>query len=93
VGEVIHSDVCGPFQVQGREGSNYYVTFIDDKSHFIAIYPIAKKNDVLAKFKEFAASLRPSSGGRLYGNSSPTMAVNILASLFETTAKAKASSS
>ena len=62
MGEVIHSDVCGPFQVQGRERSNYYVTFIDDKSRFIAIYPIAKKNDVLAKFKEFAASLETEFG-------------------------------
>ena len=27
--ELIHSDVCGPFNVQARGGYEYFVTFID----------------------------------------------------------------
>jgi hypothetical protein len=30
--ELVHSDVCGPFQTQARNGSMYFLTFIDDKS-------------------------------------------------------------
>ena len=28
--ELIHSDVCGPFNVQARGGYEYFVTFTDD---------------------------------------------------------------
>ena len=30
--EIIHSDVCGPMNVDSIGGSNYFVTFIDDFS-------------------------------------------------------------
>uniref|UniRef100_H3H9M5 GAG-pre-integrase domain-containing protein n=1 Tax=Phytophthora ramorum TaxID=164328 RepID=H3H9M5_PHYRM len=32
--EVVHSDVCGPMQTPTFGGKRYFVTFIDDKSHF-----------------------------------------------------------
>ena len=30
--ELVHSDICGPFQVESMAGSKYFVTFIDDFS-------------------------------------------------------------
>ena len=53
--ELIHSDVCGPLQVESVGGSRYFVTFIDDYSHCVAVYFLKHKSEVLDKFKQFAA--------------------------------------
>ena len=51
--EIIHSDVCGPMNVNSVGGSRYFVTFIDDYSRFTSVYFMKNKNEVLDKFKEF----------------------------------------
>ena len=53
--EIVHSDVCGPMQTTSLGGNRYFVTFIDDKSRFTAIYFMKTKDQVLQKFKEFEA--------------------------------------
>ncbi len=50
----VFSDVC-KVQTVTREGYHYFVTFVDDHSCFITIYPIKKKSNVLETFKEFLA--------------------------------------
>ncbi|KAG3113150.1 hypothetical protein PI126_g24765 [Phytophthora idaei] len=52
--EVVHSDVCGPMQTPTFGGKRYFVTFIDDKSHFSVVYLLRNKSEVTAKFAEFA---------------------------------------
>ena len=37
------------------DGHRYFVTFIDDFSHFAKIYLLKRKSEVFAKFKEFEA--------------------------------------
>lgn len=51
--EIIHSDVCGPFECDTLAGSKYYVTFIDDYSRYCHVYFMKKKNDVFNIFKEY----------------------------------------
>ena len=51
--EIVHSDVCGPMQGNSLGGSRYFVTFIDDKSRFTAVYFMKTKDQVLEKFKEY----------------------------------------
>lgn len=51
--EIIHSDVCGKFPVRSLGGANYFVTFIDDFTRKIFIYPIASKDMVFSCFVEF----------------------------------------
>ena len=53
--EVIHSDVCGFMEQSTYDGHRYFVTFIDDFSHFAKIYLLKRKSEVFAKFKEFEA--------------------------------------
>ena len=53
--EIVHSDVCGPMQENSLGGSRYFVTFIDDKSRFTAVYFMKTKDQVLEKFKEHEA--------------------------------------
>ena len=53
--ELIHSDVCGKMGVPSLSGSEYVVTFVDDKSRYMWCYPIKKKSDDFRKFKEWRA--------------------------------------
>lgn len=50
---IIHSDVCGPFQVKSRSGKRYFLSFIDDYSRYSKVYVLSTKNEVFSKFKEF----------------------------------------
>ena len=36
--ELVHSDVCGPLNVQARGGYEYFDTFIDDYSRYEYVY-------------------------------------------------------
>lgn len=36
--EIVHTDVCGPFQTTGFNGERYFVSFIDDYSKIARIY-------------------------------------------------------
>ena len=49
--QIIHSDVCGPMQVDSMGGSRYMLTFIDDFSQYCTVYLIKSKDEVLTKFK------------------------------------------
>ncbi|CAG4980328.1 unnamed protein product [Colias eurytheme] len=51
--ELIHSDVCGPMQQTSIGGARYFVTFIDDFSRRVCIYPIKNKSEVFEKFVEY----------------------------------------
>lgn len=47
---IIHTDVCGPFPVQSLGGAKYFVSFIDDYSRRVCIYPLKSKAEVFSKF-------------------------------------------
>ena len=53
--ELIHSDVCGPLNVQARGGYEYFVTFIDDYSRYGYAYLMQRKSETFEKFKDFKA--------------------------------------
>jgi transposase InsO family protein len=51
-GQLIHLDV-GSYEVKSREGYSYFVTFIDDHSKFVSVFPMKSKSDVFSCFKNF----------------------------------------
>ena len=51
--EIVHSDVCGPLQVESKGGSKYMLTFTDDYSRYSTVYFLKSKSEVLPKFMEF----------------------------------------
>lgn len=58
IGQLIHSDVCGPMQVTSPGGARYYVIFKDDFSGWTVINFIQQKSEVEEKFKKYAARMR-----------------------------------
>ncbi|XP_062544966.1 uncharacterized protein LOC134211764 isoform X2 [Armigeres subalbatus] len=55
--DVIHTDICGPMEVDSIGGSKYYIAFIDDKSRKMWVYFLKTKAEpeILRIFKEFHA--------------------------------------
>jgi hypothetical protein len=51
--EIIHTDICGPFNVRYVDGFNSFITFKDDFSHYSYIYLIRERSETLDKFKIF----------------------------------------
>lgn len=52
---IIHSDVCGPITPTTVDNKNYFVTFIDENTHYTVTYLLEFKNEVLKMFKDFVA--------------------------------------
>ena len=61
----MHSDVCGPLNVQTRDGYEYFVTFIDDYSRYGYVYLMQRKSETFEKFKEFTAEAEKQLGKSL----------------------------
>ena len=53
--ELVHSDLCGPFNVKLKGGALYFATFINDRSRKIWVYPIKSIDQVLDVFKQYQA--------------------------------------
>ena len=51
--EIVHTDLCGPMQVDSVGGSRYVLTFTDDYSRYNIVYFLKKKSEVLGKFQEY----------------------------------------
>ena len=51
--EIVHTDLCGPMQVESMGGSRYMLTFTDDFSRYTVVYFLKKKSEVLSKFVEY----------------------------------------
>ena len=60
--ELLHTDVCGPIQVQSLGGSCYLATYLDDYSKMSVVRPIRYKSDVPALTKEVVTNLEKQSG-------------------------------
>jgi hypothetical protein len=57
VGEIIHSDVCGPMEPPSPGGARYYVSFKDDLSGYCVIYFLRFKSEVFDRFKHFVCKI------------------------------------
>ena len=56
--EIIHTDVCGPMNIEARGGYRYFLTFTDDFSRYGYIYLMKHKSETFEKFKEFRVKWR-----------------------------------
>jgi len=62
----IFSNVHGPMPVAGHgTGRKYWVTFIDDHSHWLEVYDMLKKSDVFASFKLFKSLVERQTGRKI----------------------------
>ena len=50
---LVHTNICGPFDVQTRDGYLYFIIFIDDYSQYGYMYLIKYNSKVFKMFKKF----------------------------------------
>ena len=50
---LVHSNVCGPFDVPARGGYLYFIIFIDDFLRYEYMYLMRYKSEAFEKFKNF----------------------------------------
>ena len=51
--QLVHSDVAGPMKTESFGDARYFVTFNDNYSRCVTVYPNTHKSEVLDKFKEW----------------------------------------
>lgn len=62
--EILHVylDICGPLDTPSLGGNRYFVSFVDDMSRKVWLYPIKVKSDVFNIFKDFKALMEKQFG-------------------------------
>ena len=60
--ELVHSDVCGKMGHKSLGGAEYFLTLLDDKTHYIWVYPLKTKDQVFERFKEWQAEVENFTG-------------------------------
>ena len=77
--EIIHTDVCGPFDVSSFNKEKYFITFIDDFSRYGYVYLLHEKSQAINALKIFINEVerqldknvkivRSDRGGEYYGS-------------------------
>lgn len=56
--DLVHSDLCGPFDVATPGGHRYFLTMIEDQSRYCHGYFLKRKSDAYEKFKEYIAFVK-----------------------------------
>jgi Reverse transcriptase (RNA-dependent DNA polymerase)/gag-polypeptide of LTR copia-type/Integrase core domain/GAG-pre-integrase domain len=63
--DLVHMDLCGPYQEESLGGSRYTATFLDDFSKFSVVRTLSHKSDVTAAIKEVIALLETQTGRKV----------------------------
>ena len=63
--DLVHSDLCGKINARSLGGAEYFLTFIDDCTHFTWVYMLKQKNEVFDCFLRWKALIEKSSGRKL----------------------------
>jgi len=58
IGQLIHSDLCGPMQTPSLTGARYFLLFTDDCSGWRQVYFLQQKSETPDRFKEYVTLLR-----------------------------------
>jgi len=61
----VHSDVCGKINAQSLSGAQYFLMFIDDKTHYAWVYILKHKSEVFNQFLEWKTLVEKSTGQQL----------------------------
>lgn len=63
--DLVHSDLCGKMSTPSLSGSGYFLTFIDDNTHYVWVYVLKTKDQVFERFLEWKAMVERSTGRKL----------------------------
>ena len=59
---LVHTDVCGPFDVPARGNFVYFITFTNDMSRYGYVFLMKHKSEAFERFKEFRHEVEKQTG-------------------------------
>ena len=59
---LVHSDLCGKMTKKSLGGAQYFLSFIDDKTRYVWVYPLQSKDQVFRKFCEWKTMVEKTTG-------------------------------
>ncbi|CAB0007369.1 unnamed protein product [Nesidiocoris tenuis] len=62
---LVHTDLCGPFQVESWSGARYMLTFLDDHTRKLWVYFLNSKDETAASLMEFVKMAETQSGHKV----------------------------
>ena len=62
---LVHSDVCGKISTPSLSGAEYFLTFTDDKTRYVWVYPLKQKCEVFERFVEWKTMVENETGHKL----------------------------
>ena len=62
---IVHSDLCGKMNSPSLGGAEYFLTFIDDCTHYTWVYVLKRKSEVFNRFQKWKALVENESGKKL----------------------------
>jgi GAG-pre-integrase domain/Integrase core domain len=63
--EMVHTDLCGPMEIESMGGSMYFMLFMDDYNRMTWVYFLSYKRQAFGLFKRFKAMIETQNGARL----------------------------
>lgn len=63
--DLVHSDICGPLQQRSFAGVRYFLTFVDDCSRKVFVFPLKEKNQTFSTFVQFKALVENQCGRKI----------------------------
>ena len=63
--ELVHTDLCGPIEVQSYKGDKYIMLFVDDYSRMMIVMFLKQKSNAFQMFKWYLARVEKETGKSL----------------------------
>ena len=63
--EVVHTNLCGPIEVQSYKGDRYIMLFVDDYSRMMTVMFLKQKSEAFQMFKWYLARVEKETGKSL----------------------------
>ena len=63
--EIVHTDLCGPIEVQSYKGDRYIILFVDDYSRMMTAMFLKKNSNTFQIFKWYLARVEKEIGKNL----------------------------
>ncbi len=57
-----HTYVCGKVNARSIGGAEYFLTFVDDKTRYVWVYFLRRKDEVFSRFLEWKTMVEKASG-------------------------------
>lgn len=64
-GELIHADLCGPFEIPSSGGAKYFLLLKDDYSGFRFVYFLKHKSETRSNIEKFITLAENQTGNKI----------------------------